>query len=378
MRPAVEVLLAGLRLALGSGDPDADRRRCARVEDWRSVVALARRHRVLTLFLKGLGADGGPLAGSGIEAVLRVRRPRWLRRRLRRVGAFEQATGCLDAAGIPCIVLKGLPLSQQLYGHPFARGAVDLDLLVSPRTFGAAERALREAGWRRVRPDFRETSVRHRWYGRFRHEHVLSRAGEALDLHRRLLSNPYYLDAPFERLYAHSVPRVVGTTRCRVLGDVDQVLYLTCHGAKSYWSQIKWLCDLAALVASAPPSRLERAALRARDEKLDHVLASALLLCRDAFHVETPPAAAAVLPAGSRRAELAARLAWRTWGERHVVRRARSAARWGQKLIMVFSKPTPRFVLHEVARPLIDPLNWTRIDSPEPGAPAPTESRRGR
>ena len=70
-------------------------------------------------------------------------------------------------------MLKGPPLSQRLYGHPLARMARDIDLLVAPRTFQAAERVLLENGWRRVVPNFPETPTRNRWYRRFRHEHVL-------------------------------------------------------------------------------------------------------------------------------------------------------------------------------------------------------------
>ncbi len=73
-----------------------------------------------------------------------------MRHGLAQIAALKRATGLLAAADIPCLVLKGLPLSQCLYGHPLARSARDIDLLVSSRTFQAAERVLVENGWSRV------------------------------------------------------------------------------------------------------------------------------------------------------------------------------------------------------------------------------------
>ena len=77
-------------------------------------------------------------------------RERTMRHGLAQIVALKRATGLLAAADIPCLVLKGLPLGQRLYGHPLARSAQDIDLLVAPRTFQAAERVLLESGWRRA------------------------------------------------------------------------------------------------------------------------------------------------------------------------------------------------------------------------------------
>ena len=98
---------------------------------------------MVPLLLRGTQNGAADLVSdSGIEPGLKRIRERTMRHGLAQLAALKRATGLLAAADIPCLVLKGLPLGQRLYGHPLARMARDIDLLVAPRTFQAAERML--------------------------------------------------------------------------------------------------------------------------------------------------------------------------------------------------------------------------------------------
>ena len=125
----LEGLLAGLRLGLGpgAGDPEADAETLSRVADWRTVAALARRHRVAYALLQGMRPRAGLLSASGIEPELEKIRDRYVQHGLAQIADLKRAIGLLDAGGIPCLVLKGLATGQRLYGHPLARGAQDID-----------------------------------------------------------------------------------------------------------------------------------------------------------------------------------------------------------------------------------------------------------
>ena len=361
----LEGLLAGLRLGLGvgAGDPEADLEVLSRVDDWNTVAALARRHRVAFPLLQGMQARAPGLA-SGIEPRLKRTRERTAHRGLAQIVALKRATGLLAAADIPCLVLKGLPLGQRLYGHPLARSAQDIDLLVSPRTFQAAERVLLENGWRRVEPSFPETPARNRWYGRFRHEHVLAGPGGLLELHRRLSHNPFYIDVPFESLLAGSVQVEIGALSFRTLGQEDDLVYLMCHGARHYWKKLVWLCDVAVVLASMEPERLERVSARCRQAGLSSILASTLLLCGAALHVRLPRGAAP-LPAGGRRAAWIARFSERTWRDEDTSRFSGGFDWAGQKVIGLIAKPDSRTVLHEIASVFVGPRDWGKLDLPD-------------
>lgn len=55
----------------------------------------------------------------------------------------------LDRANLPVLWLKGLALSEQLYGRPEARQSIDLDLLAEPEQFPQVEECLLRIGCRR-------------------------------------------------------------------------------------------------------------------------------------------------------------------------------------------------------------------------------------
>lgn len=295
-------LLAGLRLALGTGDA-ADRKALAQVTDWRALGVLAIRHRAAVLFLRG--AD----LGKAAPPLLARRRRRWLRRGLEQLAALKQAVHCLESGGVPCLVLKGLPLSRQLHGHPLARESGDIDLLVAPETMAAAEQILEAAGWRRFRPAA-ATAARLRRYRRFAMDYAFrGPQGVTLELHWRLDRNPYYLDLPFESLRTAAVAVELGEDSFRALGAEDCLLYLVAHAARHHWQRFQWLCDLALLFRSLEPPALARAAARAQQAGLGIALEAGLLLCRDALGVAVSPAAP------SWRARLAAVLARQAWGK---------------------------------------------------------------
>ena len=363
----LEGLLAGVRLGLGpgAGDPEADAETLSRVADWRAVTVLARRHRVAHVLLQGMRARAGLVSASGVEPELKRIRDSYVTRGLSQLADMKRAIGLLDAGGIPCLVLKG-PSADRLYGQPLARNAQDVDLLVSPRTFHAAERLLLENGWRRIAPDFPETPARNLWYGRFAHEHLLAGPGGLLELHRRLSYNPFYFDAPFENLHAGSVPIEIGGLSFRALGEEDEFAYLMCHGARHSWKNLIWLCDVAMILVSmhTEPERFERVSVRCRRDRLESVLASTLLLCREAFHVRIPRGGG-VAPADGRRAAWIAGFSRRTWSDDGTTR-FRDGFDWGgQKLIGLIAKPDVRTVAYEIASVAVGPRDWGRLNLPD-------------
>ena len=368
--PPLDGLLAGLRLALGTGDPRADAAALSGVADWDAVAGLAAYHRVAPLLVKGLGTGGVRLAGSGIEPRLGRLRGRALIRGLGQLAALKQAAGALAENDLPCIVLKGLPLGRRLHGDLLTREAIDIDLLVSPDAFAGAERALRARGWRRIFPDFRETPVRKRWCEALAKESVLSgpsRAGgrgPTIELHRRLLNNPFLLDVPFERLYANGCTVEIEGHAFRILGDEDLLPYLACHGLEHYWHRLKWLCDIAVLLRSIDDDRLGRVVARCREEGLESALAPAFALCAEALHTAMPRAAAS-LPSGGRRAALIARFARRAWEGREVGAWRRIGRDFEKQAARFFMKTDLRYGLHELAKCVIAPHDFRWVDLPD-------------
>ena len=358
-------LLAALRLGLRLGDRGNDARACAGIADWPAVAGLATRHRVRPLLLEGLASPEARSAAGGLAERLPELRIAPRARGLLQLATLAEVSDRLAAGGIHTIVLKGLPLSQRLHGNPLGREAVDIDLLVSPERFRAAEDSLLEDGWRRVRPDFRETPRRKRWHDRLVKDALFVRPnGVAVELHRRLLNNPHLFDAPFQQLWEEGVTQTIDGRAYRVLGDGHLLPYLACHGLEHYWHRLRWLCDIAALTGAMDDERLARCAAGWRRPGLGTALGSALSLCERTLSARPSAASLGLTPDGARE-RLVARIARRKW-EGEQPRGWRWALSSLEASVVRFAlKADHRYALFELARLLVAPHELGRPDLPD-------------
>lgn len=125
----------------------------------------------------------------------------------------------LSHAGAPPIVLKGPVTRHRLYRPDEARPTADVDLLVDPRAFGRAGRALTAEGFARVLVAGHSDSF-------------AGHEGE-VDLHIAL---PFTTVAPrraFEALSRHVVTMEVGGRHIPVLDEPAHVVHLAVHAAQN-------------------------------------------------------------------------------------------------------------------------------------------------
>ena len=368
---SLESLLAGLRLALFPSAASVQDDIAAlpqvavggagcRVANWRTVLEMALFHHVPGLLLQGLRTLPGLLAASGVEADLRAAHKRQVLGCMRQLGALRQALECLDENGEPCLVLKGLPLSARLYGTPFARRAVDVDLLVRAGAFAACRQMLLDKGFR-AQPEYRGTPVRRRWDAITGKTETLlhgeGRTAVAVELHWRLLANPGYIDTTFHLLHERRSATRIGGVAVPTLGAVDEFVYLMCHGVGHNWRRLKWLADAALLLSAMDEGQYRGVAERCRAARIDAVLESTVAACRTAFHVHPPAGVRA--SKGRRRAAVVLRSLPRTW------RTGDMPPFWWKVPLRLALKPSARFAGHEFLRALTKPADWRRVDLPD-------------
>ena len=237
--------------------------------DWPAVFRLAHHHRLLPL----------------IYLTLQHRVPPHLVERLRE-NATRNALAAVAAsaelrrlsAAIPSLItLKGITLSQILYGSPNARHVGDLDLLIpdllipdplvpdlrlSPLPSPIA--SLTALGYTVITPEAPLTPRRLRAYTRTLKDVTLSHPESPfeLDLHWRLFNNPRH---PANVLTAGPyVPVTVYNTTLRTLPLEDQFLYITAHALNESFTYLKTLADVSAFLRLMSPHQLDAALLRAR------------------------------------------------------------------------------------------------------------------
>lgn len=160
--------------------------------------------------------------------------------------ALLEVIALFEAAGVPLMLLKGLPISLFYYRDFGARLMIDIDLLIRPSDVHAAAEILRRGGWEcdaRLPP---------KWLLPFTNELEFHHSRHAtIDLHWK----PLHLDCPSEvdqAFWDRAVPREVQGEMV-LTPDTADLLLITCFNT---WkgqspSACRWVSDAAVLVRSS-------------------------------------------------------------------------------------------------------------------------------
>lgn len=245
--PEEQVLCLAARTRLD----DADGRRLNAVLaagiDWDRLWRLGHRHEVLPLVLTtltSLQAGAGTAPPADWIAAAQRRRVATLIQNASLLGELTAALATMEAAGVDPMPVKGLVLTEMLYGDVALRPAGDIDILVRPEQLPAAREALRSLGYRqKAWPSYEE---RHHPF----HDPQYFRTGPddetCLELHWGLAAPRHYsLDTA--GLWARSRVVDVFDRRVRVLSPEDTLIHLAVHRARSPL-RLRWIVDIAELV----------------------------------------------------------------------------------------------------------------------------------
>lgn len=271
--------------------------------DWRYFLRVVERHRVGGLVHEAFSAAriGVPdFVAKDVAALAQA----IARRNLRLAAESSRLQRDFDAAGIPVLVLKGAPLAQLAYGSLSLKHGRDIDLLVPPPAALAAIERLEGAGYALQDPARRLSAAQRRAYIAHGREVELSGGGGLrVELHWRLTDNPLLL----QNVDALSPSRSVAWqgAAVRTLADDDLFAYLCAHGATHSWSRLKWLADLAALIAEKDETEIARLYRHAQDRGAGLCAGQGLMLCRRLLGRSLPPALEAALGADRRVRRLA-------------------------------------------------------------------------
>ena len=333
--------------------------------DWILVARIAERHRVEGLAWNALRQAGVDVpAGAGDR--LRSAAARIARQILVLTAESLRLAASLDEAGIRHLFVKGVALGALVYGTVGPKMGWDIDLLVPLPAVEAAAAVLEAAGYRLALPSgpsARETLARF-------HEHwkesVWTSADGALtvELHTRLSDNPMLLpkvgfDSPVQQV------EVARGRFLPTLGRDELFAYLSVHGASSAWFRLKWIADVVALLAGAPPAEIARLYRRSQRLGAGRASAQALLLCRRLFGTDLPPALAAELEGDRTNRWLLGialeKLAGRTLAtELHQARFGTASIHLMQLALL----PGLRFKLGELGRQLVKPDDRVALPLP--------------
>lgn len=216
--------------------------------DWDRLWRLGHLHEVLPLLVTTITALGGP-AGmpERWSADAQRRRSATLLQNRSLLGELMTTLDAMAAAGVEVIPVKGLVLTEMLYGNLALRPAGDIDVLVRPEDLPAARDALRGLGYAQAaRPAYEE---RHHPF----HDAPYFRPGPfrdtALELHHGLAApRQFRMDAA--SLWERSVSAELFGRPLRILGPEDTLLHLAVHRARAPL-RLRWIVDIAELMRRA-------------------------------------------------------------------------------------------------------------------------------
>ncbi len=181
--------------------------------------------------------------------------------------------GRLAAEGIECVLIKGRSFAQRLYDHPSERPYSDTDLLVSPRDFERAVRALRDLGYRRIDRDgdrLGAPGYAHTFQGPH---------GSLVDLHWNIAGVGAPASATWQAISEKTVSLTVGGRPARVPDDAAIAFLVTLHNAHhgARWSSTA--PDLERAIDRLDKRDWVAAAALAERLRADVAFAAGLQLC---------------------------------------------------------------------------------------------------
>jgi hypothetical protein len=230
--------------------------------DWDRFARLAAFHRVEGLAWNALGSSKDRLSARASQ-LLSTAAGAIAAKNLYSATECKRLLANFEGGNIPLLFLKGLALGALAYRTPFAKSAIDIDLLIDAEDVDRAANLLRAVGYRLVTPHEIPLAA---WHERSK-ESVWTKESQGiqLDLHTRTADNPRLIPS----IDIHSPTQMVHVAagiELPTLAADELIAYLAVHGASSAWFRLKWISDFAALLDGCTGREVER--LYARSQQL--------------------------------------------------------------------------------------------------------------
>lgn len=244
MRAAMRVVTAACRSALGNGPGDDIAALVSSVPDWPALLRSVDTHAVAPIVYTPLAQTGRVPADS--LAQLRAAVDENALRSIVLTSTLRELVALLGEERIPVIPIKGPLLARAAYGDLASRRFADLDLVVHRRDLDRARAILAQRGFEpaiALARDAESALIGADYHiALVHHEH-----GIAVELHWALI-RPGLAGLRDESWpWTHACDTTALGSPMRTLTVDATFVYLCVHGSKHLWSQLGWLCDVAAL-----------------------------------------------------------------------------------------------------------------------------------
>jgi hypothetical protein len=221
---------------------------CGATIDWGGFTSLVDRHQVPGLVYAALCRHGAGSVPDRVRQRLKKRKIQVCGRALRHAAELVRLNTAFAKQGIDVIPLKGVGLSVRLFGDPGMRHVRDMDLMVKPEELEQSAQLLAANGYQCMFPDFQATQkMEKRMRAQDHHQaYWHDRLKVLVELHWRI---DQWTPENVSELWSHCEKIDWTGTTIKQLDNNALLLFLCSHGAGHKWSCLKWLSDVAALMA---------------------------------------------------------------------------------------------------------------------------------
>jgi hypothetical protein len=185
---------------------------------------------------------------------------------IRRMFISIKINDLFQKAGIPIIHLKGLPLSQKLFGCPLVRDSCDIDLYVSPQYLAQADSLLLENGI--IRQKYSNISdiesIRDRRLAKDI-PYLSEKYNVKIELHWRLFRWKNKFNKPFEYYWQNKEIIFINNHKFYTLSPLDEYVYIGVHGANHGFECLHWLYDFVCYSNLLNPDHIEKIEEKVKD-----------------------------------------------------------------------------------------------------------------
>ncbi len=258
--------------------------------DWLYVYDLADHHRIIPLLYFFLRSNPDIEVPEEVAAKIKVLASNLAVANLFQTTELTGLLGDINAAGLEAMPFKGPALGQYLYQNVGLRPFGDLDILIHRKDFAQIKTILLERGYQPYRTFSPEEEERF-LATQMGFEFVSKDERSVVEVHWSFLNTVHAFQLPEQDVWADRIPLHIADTTVDMFSPAHLLVYLCAHGSKSLWARMRWVCDIAELVARHQDEGFwQNVLLLARVSRSKRMLFTGLRLAHELLDAPLPDA----------------------------------------------------------------------------------------
>lgn len=163
-------------------------------------------------------------------------------------GEILRVNQALKDNEINTVVLKGIPLALNLYDDISMRPSGDIDLLIDPSDFVAAENVLIQLNYQRVFPNKSVPVEKYKYFFNIGHHFYYINLERGINIELHWKASDYKIEGLLFLQEFETEDIDVWGYPVSTFSNEDLLIYLIMHGSHHMWSRLRWLVDVGILL----------------------------------------------------------------------------------------------------------------------------------